>query len=105
MLCDRYMPEKAFPDKAIDVLDEVGAKTRISQYKGREGVSDLHSQLEIVIQKKEAAVVTQRFSDGTKYRSQEMEIRDKLVEYDKEHIEQQKREIKTLRITVDHVNL
>lgn len=104
MLCDRYMPEKAFPDKAIDVLDEVGAKTRISQYKGREGVSDLHSQLEIVIQKKEAAVVTQRFSDGTKYRSQEMEIRDKLVEYDKEHIEQQKREIKTLRITVDHVN-
>ncbi len=104
MLCDRYMPEKSFPDKAIDVLDEVGAKARVSQYKGREGVSDLHNQLEIVIQKKEAAVVTQRFSDGTKYRTQEMNIRDRLVEHDKEHIEQQEREIKTLRITVDHVN-
>lgn len=104
LLCDRYMPEKAFPDKAIDVLDEVGAKVRVSQYKGKTGVSDLHNQLEIVIQKKEAAVITQRFSDGSRYRLQEMEIRDKLVQYDKDHIEQQEREIKTLRISVDHVN-
>ena len=103
-LCDRYMPEKAFPDKAIDVLDEVGAKARVGQYKKRTGVADLHKELEITIQKKEAAVVTQRFSDGVKHRTREMELRNQLVQHDKDYIEQQEQEIKTLRISVDQVN-
>ena len=104
LLCERYMPEKSFPDKAIDVLDEVGAKARVSQYKRRDGVAELHKELEITVQKKEAAVVTQRFSDGVKHRSREMELRDKLVQHDMEHIRQQEQEIKSLRITEDMVN-
>ena len=28
-LCEEYLPEKKFPDKAFDIIDEAGAKTRI----------------------------------------------------------------------------
>ena len=29
-LCDKYLPEKKFPDKAFDIIDEAGAKTKIN---------------------------------------------------------------------------
>jgi ATP-dependent Clp protease ATP-binding subunit ClpA len=32
-LCNRYLTDKRFPDKAIDILDEVGARVKIERYK------------------------------------------------------------------------
>jgi ATP-dependent Clp protease ATP-binding subunit ClpC len=104
MLCDRYMPEKSFPDKAIDVLDEVGAKARISQYSKKADVLDTVKELDIVIQKKEAAVLTQKFTEGIRHRTREMELRDKLIEQDQAYVEDQEKEFKTVRITLDCVN-
>jgi ATP-dependent Clp protease ATP-binding subunit ClpC len=103
-LCDRYMPEKSFPDKAIDILDEVGAKSRVSQYSKRTDVFDTFKELDIVIQKKEAAVLTQKFTEGVRHRTKEMELRDRLIEQDKSYVEDQEKEFKTIRITTDCVN-
>ena len=40
-LCERYVPEKKFPDKAIDVLDQLGAKLNISRFTPSEELNTL----------------------------------------------------------------
>lgn len=44
-LCDLYLPAKKFPDKAIDVLDEVGAKVKIRNLTPPKEISDLEDQI------------------------------------------------------------
>lgn len=42
--CHTYMPNKRFPDKAFDVLDQVGAKTKIKNDRGSEKVKSIKSE-------------------------------------------------------------
>lgn len=43
-LCDSYLPKKKFPDKAFDILDEAGAKTRILNPKSKDNIKiDIHT--------------------------------------------------------------
>lgn len=44
-LCDLYIPNKRFPDKAIDVLDEVGAKVKIRNLTPPKEISDLEDKI------------------------------------------------------------
>jgi ATP-dependent Clp protease ATP-binding subunit ClpC len=44
-LCDLYLPDKRFPDKAIDVLDEVGAKVKIRNLTPPKEISDLEDEI------------------------------------------------------------
>lgn len=44
-LCDLYLPSKRFPDKAIDVLDEVGAKVKIRNLTPPREISDLEDEI------------------------------------------------------------
>jgi ATP-dependent Clp protease ATP-binding subunit ClpC len=44
-LCDLYLPDRRFPDKAIDILDEVGAKVKIRNVTPPKEISDLEDQI------------------------------------------------------------
>ena len=44
-LCEKYEPKKKFPDKAFDVLDELGCKTKIQAYRRPKKIIDLESYL------------------------------------------------------------
>lgn len=72
-LCDRYMTDKRFPDKAIDVLDEVGARVKINRYKTEETES-LIKQIEDATNQKNYAVETQQFDLALGYRETEHEL-------------------------------
>lgn len=73
-LSERFIPEKNFPDKALDVLDEAGAKTQIVQVKIPESLIRLEENLKLVIADKKAAVAKQDYEAAAKFRDLEKKI-------------------------------
>ena len=72
-LCDRYIPDKNFPDKAIDMLDEAGARLKIARCDTTE-LENTVEQLEEVINNKNKCVENQEFDTALGYRQTEEEL-------------------------------
>lgn len=60
-LADRYMHDRSFPDKAIDVIDEAGAHIHINSATVPEELIEAEKKLNATIAKKQAAVASQNF--------------------------------------------
>jgi ATP-dependent Clp protease ATP-binding subunit ClpC len=73
-LSERFIPEKNFPDKALDVLDEAGARTQISQVKIPDTLVKLEENLKLVIADKRTSVAKQDYESAAKYRDLEKKI-------------------------------
>lgn len=79
-LAERYLPSKNFPDKAIDLLDESGARVHVDYYKVSPKLQALKSELEANIINKESAVNSQNFELAASLRSEELELQSKIKE-------------------------
>lgn len=77
ILADRYITERAMPDKAIDILDEAGASTNVS-YEIPENIKLLESQKEDIIKKKKEVVQQQNYEIAAELRDAETKIKDEL---------------------------
>lgn len=60
-LADRYMHDRSFPDKAIDVMDEAGAHIHINSATVPDELIEAEKKLNVTIAKKQAAVASQNF--------------------------------------------
>ena len=78
-LCDRYMTNKNFPDKAIDVMDEIGAKLSVSRFKSSNELEELKKYLIETMEHKEKAVEKQQFDLALTYRHTQHEIEDQML--------------------------
>lgn len=72
-LSERYMPEKFFPDKAIDVLDELGAEKRISIAIPEE-IIDIQNEINSLKERKIEMVKNQKFEDAARLRDKEKQL-------------------------------
>src|SRR5947199_5865995 len=63
-LSDRYMTDRLLPDKAIDVLDEVGARVHLKDINVPQNILDLEKQIEDIKQEKHKVVKSQRFEEA-----------------------------------------
>lgn len=77
-LSDRYISNRFLPDKAVDILDEAGAKARLQAMVVPEGIKELEGKIEQVRKEKEAFIKSQDFERAAKMRDQEREVRDQL---------------------------
>ena len=77
-LCERYVPEKNFPDKAIDVLDQLGAKLNISRFTPSEELKSLKDELKKIIKQKERSVERCDFDVALGYRETEYELCEQI---------------------------
>ncbi len=77
-LTERYVTDRFFPDKAIDVLDEVGSRTHISNASVPKPIVDLQEDIEKTKEKKQLAVSNQNFELAASYRDLQMEMEDDL---------------------------
>jgi len=77
-LSDRYIPARHLPDKAIDVLDEAGARARTAGFKRPEAVEEAQRALDSVLQEKEDAVAAQRYEQAGALHRVEKERREAL---------------------------
>jgi ATP-dependent Clp protease ATP-binding subunit ClpC len=77
-LSERYITDRFLPDKAIDVIDEAGARARLAAQVPPPEVSQLKDQLEGVNGEKEAAVRDQNFERAASLRDKERELQGEI---------------------------
>ncbi len=77
-LSERYITDRFLPDKAIDVIDEAGARARLAAQVPPPEVAALKVKLEKVNQEKEAAVRDQNFERAAALRDQERELQSEI---------------------------
>jgi ATP-dependent Clp protease ATP-binding subunit ClpC len=77
-LAERYITDRFLPDKAIDVIDEAGARARLAAQAPPPEVADLKKQLEGVNSEKEAAVRDQNFERAASLRDRERELQGEI---------------------------
>ena len=77
-LSDRYMTDRLLPDKAIDVLDEVGARVHLKNINVPEEVLDLEKKIEDIKLEKNKVVKSQRFEEAASLRDTEKRLQEQL---------------------------
>lgn len=96
-LSERYITSRFLPDKAIDILDEAGARARIDSMKRPPDLESMSEEIESVCAHKEEAISKQLFEEAAKYRDEEKKLR----ETQKQFIESWKKERAEKEILVD----
>ena len=77
-LSERYITDRFLPDKAIDVIDEAGARARLAAQVPPADVADLRGQLDQVNVDKEGAVRDQNFEKAASLRDRERELQAEI---------------------------
>lgn len=77
-LADRYIHGRFLPDKAIDLLDEAGAKMRVSMMNQPQDLAHLEAEIEETRHGKEKAISTQEYEKAARLRDDEKKLREKL---------------------------
>jgi ATP-dependent Clp protease ATP-binding subunit ClpC len=79
-LANRYIQDRFLPDKAIDVIDEAGARTRVHKMVLPPEIAEVDEQLARVHDQKAAAAAAQEFEEAARLRDQEKELSAKRDE-------------------------
>jgi ATP-dependent Clp protease ATP-binding subunit ClpC len=98
-LSDRYLTGRFLPDKAIDVMDEAGARARIGAMTRPPDVKDIEKEIEDIRADKEGAIKAQDFEKAAALRDTEKQAKEKLERIISEWREQ--REEKEVIVTDD----
>ena len=88
-LAGRYITDRQFPDKAIDVLDELGAEKRVTS-QIPEVIEKLKKEAEEIKEKKLDVVKKQNYEQAAKLRDEERKVNVKLDEEKKKWMDNQK---------------
>jgi ATP-dependent Clp protease ATP-binding subunit ClpC len=88
MFSDRYISDRFLPDKAIDVLDEVGARVHLKNIHVPKHIEELEKKIEALKDKKNAAVKNQQYEKAADLRDDESKLMRQLefakVEWEEE---------------------
>ncbi len=77
-LSDRYMTDRLLPDKAIDVLDEVGARVHLKNINVPQDIVELEKKIEEVKVEKNKVVKSQKFEEAAALRDKEKNLGNEL---------------------------
>ncbi len=90
-LSDRYISDRFLPDKAIDVLDEVGARVHIHNINVPDDILNLEAAIENVKKEKNQVVKSQRYEEAARLRDKEKKLIEQLeqakIRWEKESAE------------------
>ena len=100
-LSDRYISNRFLPDKAVDILDEAGARARLLAMVVPDHIKELEANIENLRKEKESFIKIQDFERAAKMRDQERDVRDELERKRSEWM--QKRDDVSLTITDDDI--
>jgi len=79
-LTDRYITDRFLPDKAIDALDEAGARVHIANIHVPEKIVELEGQIEQIKEQKSQVVRSQRYEEAARLRDSEKKLLEQLEE-------------------------
>ncbi|WP_139924079.1 ATP-dependent Clp protease ATP-binding subunit [Hymenobacter sp. DG01] len=96
-LSDRYMSDRFLPDKAIDILDEAGARVHINNIVVPEDILKLEEQIENIKTEKNRVVKSQKYEEAAKLRDTEKKLIDQLDQAKKDWEEETKKKRYTVK--------
>ena len=100
-LSDRYMTDRLLPDKAIDVLDEVGARVHLKNINVPESIVELEKKIEEIKLEKNKVVKSQKFEEAAALRDKEKNFGNQLEKAKLEWEDESKN--KRYPITEEHI--
>ena len=100
-LADRYLNDRFMPDKAIDVIDEAGARVRLASLSIPPELRDKELELEGVVKEKESSVENQDYETAASLRDTQERIKSELEEMRKKWRDQKRDE----RLIVDEESI
>ena len=77
-LSDRYITDRLLPDKAIDVMDEVGARVHLKNINVPQNIVELEKKIEDVKNEKNKVVKSQKFEEAASLRDTEKRLQEEL---------------------------
>jgi ATP-dependent Clp protease ATP-binding subunit ClpC len=83
-LSDRYITGRCLPDKAIDVIDEAGARVRLKSMSKPPNLKEIDEEVEALNRQKEEAVANQDFEQAARLRDQADKLKKKKQQITKE---------------------
>ncbi len=95
-LSARYQPGRFLPDKAIDAIDEAGARVNILSTTRSPDLREKEAAIEEIRKRKDAAIKAQRFEEAAELRDREKKEREKLEETVKQWRDRNLAEFKTV---------
>jgi ATP-dependent Clp protease ATP-binding subunit ClpC len=100
-LSDRYITGRFLPDKAIDLIDEAGAKARIAMMHQPADITKLESEIEKMRISKEDAISKQEYEKAAKLRDNEKNLKEKLQQVQRDWESQREEQ----KVIVDEENV
>ena len=100
ILADRYITEREFPDKAIDILDEVGSKVQLD-IKYPKKIEELKKKIVDIKTLKFEVVQSQKYEKAAEIRDTEKKLVSDLE--DKKKVWEEKQELNRVLVTIDDV--
>ena len=100
-LAQRYITDRSFPDKAIDVMDEAGSRTHLSNLSVPKEIEDKEHQIDFTREGKNDAVARQDFELAARFRDQEKMLEGELEQMRKDW----ELSLKSHRETVDEESI
>jgi ATP-dependent Clp protease ATP-binding subunit ClpC len=95
-LSERYITDRFLPDKAIDVIDEAGARARLATQVPPAEVGELKTQLDELAELKDEAIRDQDFERAAELRDRERDLQRRIAEREAEWEEQRRTHRPTL---------
>ena len=80
LLAERYITDRFLPDKAIDVLDEAGARVRLNSIRTPEDIKEMEDELTAAMQKKEEAIAEQQYETAASLRDKIEALTSQIAE-------------------------
>ncbi len=97
-MSDRYIQDRFLPDKAIDVIDEAGARMRIRNMTLPKDVRDLDDQLREVRSKKDKAIGAQDFEAAAELRDKESKLKAEREQAEKKWEEDTSKQVSQVTV-------
>ena len=80
VLAERYISDRFLPDKAIDVLDEAGARVRLNSIRTPQDLKEMEDELALAMQKKEEAIAEQQYETAASLRDKIEDLTSRIAE-------------------------
>jgi len=81
----RYIPDRFLPDKAIDILDEAGARVKLRQTSMPEEIADVQKRIKFIVHRMENAIANHEFEKARFYSDEERKERENLRKLREKH--------------------
>ncbi len=85
-LADRYITDRFLPDKAIDLIDQAGARVRLRTKMPGTDLRDLETRAEELKRDKDQAIASEQYEQASRLRDQIGEVRQQLEQFRKEAV-------------------